>query len=242
MRALFPISLNNQAFSTNRVLPALPHVFTRYNEVVFLVADHLQLYNKALRVADGLSLSRIIREFTTNQHYREQRSKWVQRMTSQMQSSGHSHWTLIGIDDITDPKCFNIFRNVMLAYYSIPCFRNDVDRSARWHAQQARNSHYSADRREQLSRGYILEEIALSIRIHVINEIDDEYYMRQQSPPIVNLYHGRYEFSAFDLAEMPNDGRLIRFYYLNGSDPQGWTEQLPDQLDDGGISETLPSG
>jgi len=169
-----------------------------------------------LRVADGLSLSRIIREFTTNQHYREQRSKWVQRMTSQMQSSGHSHWTLIGIDDITDPKCFNIFRNVMLAYYSIPCFRNDVDRSARWHAQQARNSHYSADRREQLSRGYILEEIALSIRIHVINEIDDEYYMRQQSPPIVNLYHGRYEFSAFDLAEMPNDGRLIRFYYLNG--------------------------
>jgi hypothetical protein len=87
-------------------------------------------------------------------------------MTAQMEGSGHTRWTLIGIDDISDPKCFNIFRNVMLAYYSIPSFRNDVDRSAHSHAQ-SRESRYPTDTLEHLSRGYLLEEIALSIRVHV---------------------------------------------------------------------------
>ena len=53
--ALFPISLSNQVFSTEKVLPALPYIFTRHERVVFFVADHLQIYNKALRLAEGKS-------------------------------------------------------------------------------------------------------------------------------------------------------------------------------------------
>jgi hypothetical protein len=223
--ALFPISVSNQAFSTERVLPAMQFIFSRYAEVVFLVADHLQLYNKALEITDGLPLSRIIGEFSLKQEYRNQRSKWVQRMTSQIYC-GHSHWKLIGIDDITDSKCFNIFRNVMLAYYSVASFQNDVNRSAHSYAQ-SRDTRYPLEIREQLSRGYLLEEIALNVRLHVTGGLDHEYYMGQQSALFLNLYNDKYEFNAFDLAETLNDGRRIRFFCFNGGAPENWTEQLP---------------
>ena len=223
-RALFPISVSNQAFNTKRVLPALQAVLSKYTEVVIFIADQLQVYNKAMQVADGAKLSKIIGEFGVRQDYREQRSKWIQRMTSRMQSCEASRSRLIGVNDITDLKCFNIFRNVMVAYYSVSRFQDDVNRSARYYARNC-DQPYSFDIREQLSRGYLLEEIALNVRLHIIDGIDDEYYMGKQLDVLVNLYNSRYNFNPFDLAGVLSDGRKIRFFGLRGND---WKEQMPE--------------
>jgi hypothetical protein len=226
-RALFPISVSNQAFSTRRVLPALQAVLSSHAEVVIFIADHLQVYNKALQIADGAGLSKIIGEFGLKQDYREQRSKWIQRMTSRMPGCEASHWKLIGVDDITDFKCFNIFRNVMVAYYSVCCFQDDVNRTAKYYAQ-SRYPQYPLEICEQLSRGYLLEEIALNVRLHIIDGIDDEYYMEEQFGVLVNLYNSKYGFNAFDLANVRSDGRKIRFFGCDENDCASWSEQLPE--------------
>jgi len=226
-RALFPISVSNQAFSTRRVLPALQALLSSYAEVVIFVADHLQVYNKALQITDGAGLSKIIGEFGLKQDYREQRIKWIQRMTSRMQGCEASHWKLIGVDDITDFKCFNIFRNVMVAYYGVCCFQEDVNRSARYYAR-SRYPQYPLEIREQLSRAYLLEEIALNVRLHIDDGIDDEYYMGEQLGILVNLYHSKYGFNAFDLANVSGNGRKIRFFGFDGNDCASWSEHLPE--------------
>jgi hypothetical protein len=226
-RALFPISVSNQAFSTRRVLPALQAVLSSYAEVVIFVADHLQVYNKALQIADGAGLSKIIGEFDLKQDYREQRIKWIQRMTSQMSSCEASHWKLIGVDDITDFKCFNIFRNVMVAYYGVCRFQDDVNRSAKYYAR-SRYPQYPIEIREQLSRGYLLEEIALNVRLHIVDGIDDEYYMGEQLGVLLNLYNSKYGFNACDLANVPSHGRKIRFFGFDGNGCASWSEQLPE--------------
>lgn len=225
-RALFPISVSNQAFSTRKVLPALRAVLSRYGEVVIFIADHLQVYNKALRIADGAALPKIISEFGVKQDYREQRSKWIRRIISQMQSCEASRWTTIGVDDVADSRCFNIFRNVMVAYYSVCSFRDDVNKSAEQYAR-SRDPHYPLGLREQLSRGYLLEEIALNVRLHVVDGIDDEYYMGEQSGLLLNLYNSKYEFDAFDLADAASARRRIRFFGLNGDPSEGWSEHPP---------------
>src|SRR5262245_3085031 len=44
--ALFPISLSNQVFSTEKVLPALPYIFTRHEWVVFLSPTNSRITTK----------------------------------------------------------------------------------------------------------------------------------------------------------------------------------------------------
>jgi hypothetical protein len=225
-RALFPISVSNQAFSTRRVLPALRAVLSTSAEVVIFIADHLQIYNKALQIADGAALPTIISEFGARQDYREQRGKWIQRIVSQMQSTEAARWTTIGVDDISDRACFGIFRNVMVAYYSVCSFRDDVDASAE-HYARSRDPHYPLGLRERLSRGYLLEEFALNVRLHVVDGIDDEYYMGEQSGLLLNLYNSKYGFDAFDLADVPSARRPIRFFGLDGDPSEGWREHQP---------------
>jgi hypothetical protein len=224
--ALFPISLSNQEFSTERVLPVLPYIFARHEIVVFLVADHLQVYNKALRLAEGFALSEIVQDFSGRHHYLQQRNRWIERLAGRISASNvNERSKVIGVDDIADGRCFRIFRNVMLAYYGVPEFRSDVHQAAHEHAMQ-RNERYALREREGLSCGYLLEEIALSIRIHVLDGIDHEYYIGNHAAPVLNLYAGKYDFSPFDLAEIPRGDRKVRFYALDerrGID--GWIEQ-----------------
>jgi len=134
---------------------------------------------------------------------------------------------LIGVDDITDFKCFNIFRNVMVAYYGVCGFQDDVNRSAKYYAQ-SRYPQYPIEIREQLSRGYLLEEIALNVRLHIVDGIDDEYYMGEQLGVLLNLYNSRYGFNACDLANVPSHGRKIRFFGFDGNGCASWSEQLPE--------------
>jgi hypothetical protein len=224
--ALFPISLSNKVFSTETVLPTLPYIFTRHERVVFFVADHLQIYNKALRLAEGFALSEILQDFNGRQHYLQERNRWIERLTARItEANVNGRWKVIGTDDIADAKCFRIFRNVMLAYYSVHNFRAEVDKAAHEYAIR-RSERYALEEREGLSRGYLLEEIALSVRIHIFDGIDFEYYIGDQVVPMLNLYSGKYDFSPFDLAEMPPGDRKVRLYALDGGrGTDHWIEQ-----------------
>jgi hypothetical protein len=228
--ALFPISLSNQAFGTEAVLPMLQHLLSRHDEVIFLIADQLQVYNKALRLQDGVPLKEIVSNFG-DQTYLNQRNRWVSRLLQKMPDRLEDlRWRVLGVDNIADNRCFSIFRNVMLAYYGVKEFRSDIQAAAKLHAM-ARGDRFPLLHRELLSTGYLLEEIALSIRIHVLEEIDYEYYLGDQSLPIIKLYSEKYEFSPFDLAELPNTERKIRLFGpTNGSLIREWKEILPGEL------------
>ncbi|HMF28549.1 MAG TPA: hypothetical protein VKE42_07240, partial [Candidatus Cybelea sp.] len=106
-------------------------------------------------------------------------------------------------------------------------FQEDVNRSARYYAR-SRYPQYPLEIREQLSRAYLLEEIALNVRLHIDDGIDDEYYMGEQLGILVNLYHSKYGFNAFDLANVSGDGRKIRFFGFGGNDCASWSEHLPE--------------
>lgn len=213
-RALFPISLSNQGFSTDVVLPLLPELFSAYDHITFLVADHLQIYNKALRITEGVELSDIIEDFAVGRRYLEQRERWIERAVHSLGLEGAAgRWQVLGVDDVADADCFRIFRNVMLAYYAEPAFRRDVDAAAAAHAE-ARQDKYPFEQRCLLSRGYLLEEIAVSVRLHVVGGIRDEYYIGAQTDPVLGVYDGRYGFWAHQLAERPGAAEEDRFFRL----------------------------
>jgi hypothetical protein len=209
--ALFPISLSNQEFSTGIVLPALGPLFLKYSKIMFLVADQLQIYNKALRISEGLAFGSILEEFSRKTSYLDERNRWIKRITSKIDGLGNAdRWTVIGVGELVDDACFRIFRNVMLAYYSLSEFRDDIDHTAETHARN-HNERYPLTQRELLSRGYLLEEIAISLRVHVAGHVSDEYYIGRQSVPILKLYAGKYKVSASELAQNPRRPTADKF-------------------------------
>jgi hypothetical protein len=223
---LFPISLSNQAFSTARVLPLLENLSARYRKIVFLVADHLQIYNKALRVGEDVNFSDLVRTFDSDQEYLEQRRAWIERLSAMLQMPPEERlWTVIGVEEMADSSCFKIFRNVMLLYYADQRFQQDIDALALRHAS-SRNEKYPLERRVMLSKGYILEEIAISIRIHVLEGISDEYYLGAQVRPLLRLYGGGYGVTVEDLAQHDRGSRQTRFFrYDEGAQGTDWQEE-----------------
>jgi hypothetical protein len=218
--ALFPISLSNQHFSTDNALPAVARLFERHEKIVFFVADHLQIYNKAAELSAG-QVGALIDDFGSGKYYLDQRRRWVERMVARLDRAlTDGKWTVQGVDDVTDSQCFRIFRNVMIAYYSDRAFRADIDGAARTHAKRRGNDPDEDEARELLSRGYLLEEIALSVRLHVTAGIGHEYYLGSQIAAVLKLYSGTYAFDPFDLAEMSRPTAPIRFYFLANT-PEG---------------------
>lgn len=224
-RALFPISLSNQRYSTNSTIMMLQKIPHDYEEILFIVADHLQLYNKALLIDHPSMLGSIVRKFQKEQRYLLERQTWFDRLRSKFPDDETRQWRISGLEDFMDAACFKIFRNVMLAYYSIDEFRNDLDLTARTHAA-LRKPQYPWIQRVLLSKGYILEELALSIRIKLLEKIFDEFYIDPHPKPVIKLYRGDYNFSVYDLAEVEKSKARFRFYYFTESSVNPlWEEQ-----------------
>lgn len=224
--ALFPISLSNQAFSTENILPLLPQLFAGYEKIVFLVADQLQIYNRALRLGGQDQLPDLIRHFDESQRYLEQRTRWLERLTDAISAPiDPAKWEVIGIDELADADCYRIFRNVMLTYHAEPEFREDVNGAARLHAIK-RDASIPIDRSEQLSRGYLLEEIVISVRLHVVEGIRDEFYIGEQAKPVLRLYRGDYGILPEDLAQGERAVGEHRFFRLAGLGTRAQWQQV----------------
>lgn len=223
MKALFPISLNNQRFSTENVVVAYNSISSEYDNITFVIADQLQLYNKALRVNKEYSVSNVLYDFRKKTNYFEERKIWLERLRIKVNNSNLRTWEIISIDDIVeDATTFTIFRNILVAYYSDEIFSNDIKHFANNFAIK-KNTNYSFDKVLQLSIGYLLEEIALSIKLKVVNKIFDEFYLGDYAYPILKLFNGEYDFTVFDIADLekPKNFKNFKFYSLN-SENKKW--------------------
>lgn len=186
-----------------------------YDEIVFVVADYLQIYNKIMQSPDPSTLPSVLKGFRERQQHIRQRRRWLERLRQRLNPMAHENcprWTVLSVEDVTDCRCFRIFRNVMLAYYAIDDFREDVAADAHRHASSRRGD-FPLHIGERLSTGYLLEELALSVRIRVVGKIWDEYYDGPQAAFIIKTYAGAYPVSVFDLAEEePNSSNIFRFF------------------------------
>ncbi|MGZ5527310.1 MAG: hypothetical protein ACXWJB_01430 [Limisphaerales bacterium] len=217
-KALFPISVDNPGFTTSVVVAALNAIAEPYDEVLFLVADELQLYNKASSdLKSGQDLSQIISTFQRKNRYFEQRKKWLERIKSDVSGPlQHAKWTFYNVSDFTDQRFYHIFRNILLAFNTIPDFRNDVEETARNYCMRARGDVSDIDL--GLSTAYILEEIALNVRIRVLEQVKDEYYLFKYPKPFLNLYANKYGIDVYTLAGIPNyTGEFPFLAYADGS-------------------------
>jgi hypothetical protein len=189
-KALFPISVDSERFTTSRVIPALQAFVPQFQQVIVLIADGLHLYNKVQNVSDGRSLSNAIQDFKVKSAYFEQRRKWIDQVCAKMVVSHKIEWRVLNIDAVTDEVFYPIYRNVIIAFNTIDPFRHDVQEAAKAHALKTTALPFAQGVR--LSEAYILEEIAVNLRIRVVEDVEAEFYMGEYLRVLQDLYQGKY--------------------------------------------------
>lgn len=106
---------------------------------------------------------------------------------------------------------------------TIPRFREDVTAAAREHFVRTQE-HYS-EIQLRLSKFYIIEEIAINLRIRVRESICDEYYAFRNLKPLMDIYSGKYGINVFALSGTSE--RKISFSFFEFSNkPTGFWSKL----------------
>jgi hypothetical protein len=217
-KALFPISVDSKHFGTEETINALNNISIPYSEIVFLVADGLQLYNKAAQSStNDSSLNTIISNFKLNNNYYVERERWLQSVKSKTNNLvSNAYWNITNIFLISDNVFHDIYRNIFVSYLSLGNFRNDVIHAAKKHRKRISKQFSEYDL--ELSIAYIIEEIAVNLRLRVVEKIEAEYYIGSLLEPLVNLYFGKYDIDVFTLAGVSKYEMEFKFYYVEEYD------------------------
>jgi hypothetical protein len=225
-KALFGISVDSQSFGTEAVAAALASFVKDFDEVVFLIADRLHLYNRAADVTDAEGYCNLLRAFEKRvagrESYKAERERWLDRVRSHVEGALDTKWSVVGIDDVADPAYCAIFRNLIVAFNTIVDFRQDVRDCASAHVFKHQTAPTESSLR--LSEAYVIEDIALSLRIHVLDRVEAEFYIADYLKPLLRLYDGTYGISVTTIAGSRERPPTYRFYSLSHSGSADWRE------------------
>jgi len=213
-RALFPISLDSTSFRTSVVVPALKPICKDYEEILFLIADSLQVYNKASAVGTLESLRTVLENFENlRNEYLSQRSKWLARLRKMADPEGAVKWRVVSFYDFMDKEFWGVYRRVLLAFHTLDPLHRDIEQTAREHREK-RQSLGKPEMEQRLSEAYVLEEIALNIRVRVLESVESEFYLGEYLPPLLTLYRGSYDVDVFTMAGLSTREAQFRFFTL----------------------------
>jgi hypothetical protein len=189
----------------------LEQIKDAYDQFVFIIADRLQMNNEMYN-----------REKSQRQIYRywakepteayTQRSNWITRVNKKLKIN-RNRYEILSMDDIADKETFLILKKVYLLYSLDDKFRSTITNEARMTVAR-RSGCLNYDIALEMSRVYLLEEIALNIRVRAKLYLMDEYYLGPQQAILPQLFSGKFSWFFAEAKLAPNYPHLrARFFY-----------------------------
>jgi hypothetical protein len=212
-KALFPISVDSNDFTSEITVSALKHITANYECIVFMIADSLQIYNKAKQIISGKPFELIIKEFRERNKYFEERIKWLDKISGQLDVKPNANtWEYIKAESMCDKYFYRIYKLLVINYHTDETFKSDIEKAAVSHLRKHKAEF---DKRElYLNTLYIIEEIALNLRIKLWLNIYDEYYIGKYHKPMLKLYQGHYNIGINDICEK-SSSEVFKFFEGN---------------------------
>src|SRR4051812_4432252 len=133
-RCLVPISVDSQLFRSRVFGPALRMVLSKHSDILFFVADQLQMYNKACDVQSPAQLGDLLAKFREGRYVAE-REAWLHKLIHEMipVSDKRPKWTVRGMQDWADARFCDVFKAITLLYHTHKGFQRDIRAAARTH-------------------------------------------------------------------------------------------------------------
>lgn len=223
--ALFPISVANRQFSTDNVQKVLSKLPNRITHLTFLIADWLQLYNKVKNCSDTESLGKVIRDYNERNRELENRHRWLEKILESSTNLLMASHEIVGMEHYFDGLYANTFRNINILHSIDEKFSRDINKAALLFL--SKGNMRSNKIAIKLSEQYILEEIALNIRIRVKENLDEEYYLGLYHVPMLRIYANCYSASVQDLLGKAIPHKTdFKFYSIKDLDNCSWEQVI----------------
>lgn len=219
--ALFPISVSNRLFSTDNIKNALKLIPSSTTELTFLIADWLQLYNRANNCSESIGLGEVIRDYRERNTDLINRQRWISNFLESYPGALSATVKIVGMEHYFDAAYANVFRNINILHSVDDRFKSDVREAASLFLRRSnkKNNNIALS----LSEQYILEEIALNIRIRVKEMVEAEYYLGKYHLPMLKVYKNCYSASPVDLLGGEIQQELAyKFYSLSDLNATSW--------------------
>jgi Zn-finger domain-containing protein len=167
-----------------------------------------------------------LNNFVLKNDYYVEREKWLHSLKSKITPPiADSIWTIKNIFHVSDNVFHDIYRNTFISYLAIEYFRNDVIETAKKHREHINERYTKYDL--ELSVAYVIEEIAINIRLRVIDNIDAEYYLGELPKPLLKLYKNKYQVNVLTIAGKQKSDIEFKFFHSpNKLEKHHWIEVL----------------
>lgn len=193
--AFIGCSLDSKLFTREWVRYAIPYLLEHHNSVLFLIAEELLRYTRTLETGGSNFLNFSGATDQVNER-KDEFYKFLKSEISKLDTETQKSISIRFWREMVDYRYTLLFRNLYISYLTIEPFNEIVKNRAMHHIQKHKelrllpNAYY-------LNVAYILDEIAMSIKVTEFDNFKYEYYPMDQMDVISKLYNN--EFHSFGL-------------------------------------------
>jgi tRNA-dependent cyclodipeptide synthase len=189
-KAFVGISLDSGLFSRAWVRRALEHLAVEHEQILLVLADELFMYTRAAYLDEAAVAVDIPQAHAAADALAGERQRFFEREIARLGEAA-GRFRLVRWSVFSDAAYATLWRKLWLSYSVLPDFRDQVDAVAAQHTKKAVLGPRTPDH-AQVSAAYILDEIAMCIRVTELEGYCHEYHPGPDLPVAQALFAGQF--------------------------------------------------
>jgi tRNA-dependent cyclodipeptide synthase len=200
-KAFVGISLDSKSFSRAWVRGALSLLASKHQQVLMVFADELFVYTRAAHPSNGRTRLELTKARAAAAALADERMRFFRREVDRLGAASAANFRLAHWRDFSDDVYATLWRQLWLAYSTLDEFRRQVDHVAIKHTAKAIQGDQTPNH-ARVSAAYILDEIAMCIRVTEVEGFASEYHPSADLPVATALYAGEFAADGLSVQEL----------------------------------------
>lgn len=214
--AFIGVSLDTKLFSRAWVRYAMNFILHKHHSLLFLLADDLLRYTRTVQVVSGKTILNIPEISDVVNSRRLEFEKFLTSEIKRLNNNFQSRILIKPWHSFTDNSYVQILRYLHIAYATLIPFQQCVNDVAVEHINKSFGKLQFPDPL-QTSVAFLLDEVAMCLRITELDQFPYEYYPENQTDILTQLYENRFFLNGLSAESLTGKLKISRqFQILKG--------------------------
>ncbi len=225
--AFVGISLDSRAFTRSWVRSALTYILARHDRLLLILADALFVYTRTAEWSESREVRlHLEKASAAAEELAVQRNRFFSAEIARLDGALQGRVRLANWSTYSDAAYAGLWRRLWIAYSVLPRFKLEVDEIAHAHSVRVQGDQRTPSH-PLASAAYILDELAMCMRITELEGHHDEYHPSPDLPLATSLYAGAFANEGLSVESLVGARQKRRFILL---DEPAFTGPLPHAL------------
>jgi tRNA-dependent cyclodipeptide synthase len=200
--AFIGVSLDSRAFSREWVRSALGWILSRHGELLIVIADELLYYTRTSAACGDFAVLDFNHAKARVESRRKETENFFRSEIDRLLPESAERVRVVGWDMFSDHHYSRLLRMIRIGFESIPGFRSLVCELAVTHVDKVARDSADSPAIIRLCADFILDEIAMCLRITELAGFSSEYYPGDDISVLGELCAGRWSKSGLSVESL----------------------------------------